>query len=202
MAAPSPLARRVNGWVRRAPAWPIYVLGFAYMAWLFVGGLGAVDPVKAIEHAYGLAALQLIVATLAVTPVRRLTGVMLVKFRRALGLMVFWFVLAHLLVWAVLDVQRLDAVWADIVKRPYITIGIGAFLLLIPLALTSNDSVLRRIGPVLWRQIHWLTYPVAVLGAVHFALLTKTWAFEPLAYLAVVLLLLATRLPARRLAPA
>jgi sulfoxide reductase heme-binding subunit YedZ len=142
------------------------------------------------------------VATLAVTPIRRLTGVMLVKFRRALGLMVFWFVLAHLLVWAVLDVQRLDAVWADIVKRPYITIGIGAFLLLIPLALTSNDSVLRRIGPVLWRQIHWLTYPVAVLGAVHFALLTKTWAFEPLAYLAVVLLLLATRLPARRLAPA
>jgi sulfoxide reductase heme-binding subunit YedZ len=116
--------------------------------------------------------------------------------------MAFWFVVAHFGVWAVLDVQRLDAVWADIVKRPYITIGIAALLLLLPLALTSNDWMLRRIGPVLWRRIHWLTYPVAAFGALHYVMLTKTYAFEPLAYASVIMALLATRVSLPRLATA
>ena len=86
-----------------------------------------VDPVKALEHRYGELALQLLIAGLAITPLRRFAGVNLIKFRRALGLVAFFFLLAHLLVWAILDVQTLGRVWADIVKRPYITIGMVGF---------------------------------------------------------------------------
>lgn len=205
MAAPSPFAQRVNGWLRRVPSWPLYGLGLAYMAWLFWRGVTdytLVEPIDWLERAYGLAALQLLVATLAVTPVRRFLGVNLLKFRRALGLLVFFFVLAHFLVWAVLDVQALSAVWADILKRPYITIGMAAFAMLIPLALTSNNASVRRLGGAGWRRVHWLTYPIAVLGAVHYVWLARGFAIEPLVYLVLVLSLLATRLPVRRMVPA
>jgi sulfoxide reductase heme-binding subunit YedZ len=198
MAAPSPIAQRINGWVRRAPAWPIYLIGFCWIAWLFWRGatdFTLVEPIDWLERAYGEAALQLVVATLAVTPLRRFFGINLLKFRRALGLLVFFFVLAHFLVWAILDVQALAAVWADIIKRPYITIGRAAFLLLIPLALTSNNASIRRLGGAGWRRVHWLTYPVAVLGAVHYVWLARGFAIEPLVYLALILALLATRLP-------
>ena len=205
MAAPGPVAQSVNGWLRRVPAWPLYLLGFAYMAWLFWRGatdFTLVEPIDWLERAYGLAALQLLVATLAVTPLRRFLGVNLLKFRRALGLLVFFFVLAHFLVWAVLDVQALSAVWADILKRPYITIGMAAFALLIPLALTSNNASVRRLGGAGWRRVHWLTYPIATLGAVHYVWLARGFALEPLIYLALILGLLATRLPVRRLVAA
>ncbi len=205
MAAPGAAAQRVNGWLRRVPAWPVYGLGFAWMAWLFWRGatdFSLIEPIDWLERAYGETSLQLLVATLAVTPVRRFLGVNLLKFRRALGLMVFFFVLAHLLVWAVLDVQALSAVWADILKRPYITIGMAGFLLLVPLALTSNNASVRKLGGAGWRKLHWLTYGVAVLGAVHYVWLARGFAIEPLVYLAIILGLLATRLPVRRTAVA
>ena len=134
------------------------------------------------------------------TPLRRLLGVNLLRFRRALGLMVFFFVLAHLLVWALLDVQALGAVWADIVKRPYVTVGMIALILLVPLALTSNNLSLRRLGAASWRRLHLATYAVALLGAVHYVWLARGFAIEPLVYLGLVVALLATRLPWRRLA--
>ncbi len=205
MAAPGAAAQRVNGWLRRVPAWPVYGLGFAWMAWLFWRGatdFSLIEPIDWLERSYGETSLQLLVATLAVTPVRRFLGVNLLKFRRALGLMVFFFVLAHLLVWAVLDVQALSAVWADILKRPYITIGMAGFVLLVPLALTSNNASVRKLGGAGWRKLHWLTYGVAVLGAVHYIWLARGFAIEPLVYLAIILGLLATRLPVRRLAVA
>lgn len=204
MAAPGAAAQRVNGWLRRVPAWPVYGLGFAWMAWLFFRAASGVsaEPIDWLERAYGETSLQLLVATLAVTPVRRFLGVNLLKFRRALGLMVFFFVLAHLLVWAVLDVQALSAVWADILKRPYITIGMAGFVLLVPLALTSNNASVRKLGGAGWRKLHWLTYGVAVLGAVHYVWLARGFAIEPLVYLAIILGLLATRIPVRRTAVA
>lgn len=204
MAAPNAVAQRVNGVLRRVPTWPVYLLGFLYMAWMFWQALSgvSVEPIDWLERSYGITALQLLVATLAVTPLRRFLGVNLLKFRRALGLMVFFFVLAHFLVWALLDVQALGAVWADIVKRPYVTVGMAAFLMLIPLALTSNNASVRRLGGPLWRRLHWLTYAVAVLGAVHFVWLARGFAIEPLVYLAIVLGLLATRLPFERVARA
>lgn len=213
MAAPSPartsraqppVAQRINGALRRVPAWPLYGLGALWMAWLFWRALSgvSVEPIDWLERAYGETTLQLLVASLAVTPLRRWTGVSLLRFRRALGLLCFFFVCAHLAVWALLDVRALGAVWADIVKRPYVTVGMTAFLLLAPLALTSNDASLRRLGAAAWRRLHRLAYPAAVLGAVHYVWLARGFAIEPLVYLGLILALLAARLPSRRAAAA
>jgi len=133
---------------------------------------------------------------LAITPLRRYAGVNLVKFRRALGLLAFTYVVAHLLIWALLDVQTLTRVWADIVKRPYITIGMAAFVLMLPLALTSTNRAIRRLGQT-WRKLHRLTYVVAVLGAVHFIMVVKGFPFAPLVFLGVVAVLLALRVKLR-----
>ncbi|KZY41534.1 sulfoxide reductase heme-binding subunit YedZ, partial [Roseovarius sp. HI0049] len=160
------VADRFNSAVRRVPAWTVYAGGAVYAGWVFFqGATGALgpNPVEAIEHAYGEAALYLLIAGLAVTPLRRFSGLNLLKFRRAIGLACFFFVAIHLLTWAVLDVQALDRVWADIVKRPYITVGMAGFVLLLPLAVTSNNLSVRKLGPK-WRQLHKLAYPAAVLG--------------------------------------
>lgn len=186
----------LNSALRRIPAWPIYVISLGYAGWLLWLGienrLGA-EPVKALEHALGEAALYLLVAGLAVTPLRRHAGVNLLKYRRAIGLACFFFVTVHLLTWAVLDVQRLDRVWADILKRPYITVGMVAFVALIPLAVTSNNWSVRRLGGR-WRKLHKLAYPIGVMGAVHYLLLVKGWQLKPMFFLALILLLLALRL--------
>lgn len=187
---------RLNTWMRRVPTWVVYVLLAVPAPWLFylglTGGLG-VEPIKALEHEYGELALKLLVVGLAITPLRRLVGLNLLKFRRAVGLMSFFYVAAHLLVWLVLDVQQLSLIWADIVKRPYITVGMAAFLLMIPLAVTSTNGWVRRLG-ARWKQLHKLTYLVAGLGALHFVLLAKGLQIEPLVYLVIILALLALRM--------
>ncbi len=197
----------INSIFRRIPAWVIYLASFAYAGWLFWLGidnqLGA-DPVKALEHKYGEAALYILIAGLAVSPLRRTFGINLLKFRRAIGLACFFFVVCHLLVWALLDVQRLDRVWADIVKRPYITVGMVAFALLLPLAVTSNNLSLRKMGAAAWGKLHKLVYPAAILAAVHYVMLVKGWQVRPLVFLAIILALIGWRylskLPARRAA--
>ncbi len=193
------LADRLQGALRRVPAWSLYMGTFLYAAWTFwrgaSGGLGP-DPVKALEHAYGEAALYMLVAVLAVTPLRRFAGINLLRFRRALGLSCFFLVCAHLLIWAVLDVQSFGRVWADILKRPYITIGMTGFALMIPLAVTSNQRALRRMGAG-WRRLHRLTYPAAVLAGGHYLMLVKGWQLKPVVMLAIILLLLAMRLRSR-----
>jgi sulfoxide reductase heme-binding subunit YedZ len=138
--------------------------------------------------------LQALIAALAVTPLRRFTGVSLLRFRRVIGLVAFYYVACHLLVWLVLDIRDLGRIWEDIVKRPYITIGMLGFLLLVPLALTSNDAAVRRLGATAWKRVHWLAYPATILGAVHFVMLVKGWQIEPLLYLGAILLLLAARI--------
>jgi sulfoxide reductase heme-binding subunit YedZ len=190
------LAQTINGSLRRVPTWPIYVLGalppFWYLYLGFTGGLG-VEPISALEHKLGLLGLQFLIAGLMVTPLRLWTGVSLIRFRRAIGLLAFYYICTHLLAWLVLDVRDPARIWADIVKRPYITIGMTGFLLLIPLAVTSNNASIRKLGPR-WRQIHWLVYLAVPLGAVHFVMLRKGWQIEPLSYLAIVAALLAVRL--------
>ncbi|WP_439136837.1 protein-methionine-sulfoxide reductase heme-binding subunit MsrQ [Roseicyclus sp.] len=195
------LIQQGNAVLRRVPAWLLYILGAGWAVWLFwlaaTGGLG-VEPIEALEHRYGKLALQLIVIGLAVTPLRRWTGLNLMPFRRAIGVTAFFYVTAHLLVWAILDVQTLSAIWADIVKRPYVTIGMAGFILLLPLALTSNDLALRRLGPARWRLIHKLAYPAAILGALHYIWLAKGIQIEPLVYFLAVIGLLALRVRLRR----
>ena len=187
----------LNTYVRRVPTWVVY-LGLALPApWLLylglTGGLGP-EPIKALEHELGLWALWLLIAGLCVTPLRRHAGLNLLKYRRALGLMAFYYVTLHLLTWLVLDVQILSQIWADIEKRPYITVGMLAFLLMIPLAATSSNRAIRTLGPN-WRRLHRLTYGVALLGALHFVMLRKGLQLEPLLYMGGVAALLVLRLP-------
>lgn len=181
------LAPGINRALRRVPTWPVWVAGFLPAAWLtwllFTGGLGA-DPVKAYERELGLIALQFLIAGLLVTPLQRFAGVNLIKFRRALGVTGFAYAALHLLVWVVLDKQFW---WAemgrDLARRPYILVGMLAFALLVPLAATSTDRAIRRLGAAAWRRLHLLAYPAAILGAAHYLMLSRTWATEPILYL-------------------
>jgi sulfoxide reductase heme-binding subunit YedZ len=159
--------------------------------------LGA-DPVKRLIHACGITALNLLLVTLAITPLRRLTGWNdLVRLRRMLGLFAFFYVLAHFTVYAWLD-QELDLarVGADIVKRPYITIGMLALLLLVPLAVTSTNRMMRRLGRR-WTQLHRLVYVITGLGLWHFWWQVKKDISEPLLYVAIFTALMAFRLTAK-----
>ncbi len=195
------LVDSANARLRRLPDWPLYVLGGIPVVWIYwlglTGRLG-VDPVKVIEHRLGLWALWLLLAGLAITPLARWTGLRLVKFRRAVGLLAFFYVVVHLLTWLVLDVQILAQVWADILKRPYITIGMAGFLLMVPLAATSNNWSIRRLGAANWQRLHRLSYGVVLLGALHYVMLAKGFQLEPLVYLAVAVGLVGLRLRPRR----
>lgn len=187
----------INSGIRRLPVWAVYLLGLLPVPWLLylaqTGGLGR-EPINALERELGMIALQLVISGLSVSPLRRFLGVNLMKFRRALGVLAFTYVALHLLVWLVLDVAILSQIWADIIKRPYITIGMVAFVLMIPLAATSNNLSVRNLGRR-WRKLHLLAYPAAILGVVHYIMVQKVWELEPLLYLAAILFLLALRLP-------
>ena len=189
---------RINALARQVPTWALYILCVIPAPWLFyqgvTGGLG-IEPIEALEHELGELALKFLIAGLAITPLRRFAGLNFLKFRRALGLVAFFYVTLHLLVWLVLDVQILSQIWADILKRPYITVGMAGFVLMIPLAVTSNNWSVRKLGQT-WRKLHKLTYLAAALGAIHFVMLTKGFQLEPLMYLAAILLLLGLRIPA------
>ena len=190
----------LNSVIRRVPAWGLYLIAPVPVIWIYylglTGGLG-VDPAKTIEHELGLWSLWLLIAGLAVTPLRQWGGINLLKFRRAIGVITFFYVLAHLLTWLVLDVQ-LQGVWADIVKRWYITVGMAAFVLMVPLVITSNNLSIRKLGTASWRKLHKLVYPVALLGAVHFLLLVKGFQWEPVLYAVLIGGLLFSRVPFKK----
>lgn len=187
----------INGALRRIPKWPLYVISLIPVIALFyagaVGQLG-VDPIKEIEHRLGELSLQVFIASLCITPLCRIARLNLVKFRRPLGLITFFYVALHLLVWVVLDMSLLwGQMWADILKRPYITIGMMSFLLLIPLAITSNDISIKKLGAAGWQKLHMLVYPAILLGAVHNVMVQKVWEAEALIYLGLILFLLSLR---------
>lgn len=187
----------LNQILRRIPVWAVYFAGVVPIPWLFyqglTGGLG-VEPIEALEHRYGELALQLLILGLAVSPLRRRMGLNLMKFRRAIGVLTICYAGAHLAVWLVLDVQVPSQIWADIIKRPYITVGMAAFVLMLPLAITSNNVSVRWMGAA-WRQLHKLVYPAAVLAGLHYVMLAKGLQIEPLIYLSTILILLLLRLP-------
>jgi sulfoxide reductase heme-binding subunit YedZ len=194
------IADRINTAARLVPTWVIYVLGAAYVVWLFwlgaTGGLG-VEPINALERELGQGAIKLLVVGLAITPLRRFAGINLIRFRRAIGVTAFAFIVVHLSVWLVLDLQSFARIWSDILKRPFITIGMVAFTLMIPLAFTSNNLSVRKLG-MAWRQLHKLTYIIVILGGIHFVMVRKGIQLEPLIYLVVIAVLLALRIKWRK----
>jgi methionine sulfoxide reductase heme-binding subunit len=184
--------------IPRVPKLAVYAVGLIPAAWWFWLGiedrLGA-DPMRSLEHALGLWALRFLIATLTVTPLRQLFGVNLLIYRRPLGLLAFYYACLHLTTYLVLD-QQFDwsAILADIVKRWYITIGMTCFVVLLPLAVTSNNAAIRRIGGKAWARLHMLVYLAAILAALHFLMSVKSWPPEPVTYAAIVAVLLGYRL--------
>ncbi|WP_151719903.1 protein-methionine-sulfoxide reductase heme-binding subunit MsrQ [Gemmobacter serpentinus] len=187
--------------LRPVRPWMVYALGslpLLMLIWQTVNGALGVDPVKTIEHRLGEVALQLIVAGLCVTPLRRFVGLNLMRFRRQIGVLAFVYAGLHLFVWVTLDLQfRWSEIGNDLVKRPYIILGMAAFLMLLPLALTSNNLSIRRMGAAAWQRLHRLVYPAALLAAAHFIWVMKAWAAEPMIYLALITGLLGLRLVPR-----
>ncbi|MDP1929674.1 MAG: protein-methionine-sulfoxide reductase heme-binding subunit MsrQ [Thiobacillus sp.] len=159
------------------------------------GGLGA-NPIEFITRSTGTWTLTGLLLTLSVTPMRRLSGrASLIRYRRMLGLFSFFYASLHFVTYIWLD-QFFDpaAIARDILKRPFITVGFSAFVLLIPLAATSTQAMMRRLGRR-WQLLHRLVYPVALLAVVHYLWLVKKDLTTPLIYGAVVVFLLALRLP-------
>lgn len=175
----------------------IYVVGLIPAAWTLhlalSDQLGA-DPVKTLERTLGLWALRFLVIGLAITPLRRHGGPNLITYRRAVGLLAFFYALFHVTTYIWLD-QGLDlaAVWSDIVKRPYITIGLLSFAILVPLAATSHKAMIKWLGGKKWQSLHRWVYLAAAAAAAHFVLLVKSWPAEPLIYAALVAVLLLWR---------
>lgn len=178
----------------------LYWVGFAPAIWTFYLGftnqLGA-NPIRTLEQELGIWALRFLIATLLVTPLRDLAGINLLRYRRTLGLLTFYYALLHFATYILID-YRLDlqAIVADIVKRPYITIGMVAFAILVPLAVTSNNWMIRRMGGA-WARLHRWVYLAAAAAALHYLLVVKSWPMEPLVYFAIVAALLGYRLGKR-----
>lgn len=181
----------------------------ALIAWDIRGGDLGPDPVRALEHRTGIWALRLLLATLAITPLRLLTSQFLAKrwtwltrYRRMLGLFAFFYASVHFAIYLIVD---LGGFWSqiipEIIKKPFITVGFLAWLMMIPLAATSTRAMMRRLGGN-WQRLHWLIYPIGLCGVLHFLWQVKygkTIAVrEPVMYLAIYLLLIVARIPSWR----
>lgn len=188
---------RINALARRLPTgvvWGASALPFVWLVWAAAVGQLGPDPVKAVELQLGLWGLQFLLASLCISPLRRI-GLNLIRFRRALGVMAFFYIAMHFLAWVVLDMGlRWDEILADLWKRPYVIVGMIGLLAMAPLAVTSTDAAIRRMGTQGWRRLHRLAYAAAAAGVVHFLLLVKGWQAEPLLYAAAVAAVLLLRL--------
>ncbi len=184
----------------------LFIAGLMPAAWLtfalFTDQLGA-NPIEAITRDSGVWALRFLLLTLCLTPIRWLTGINeVIRFRRMTGLFVFFYAVLHMLLYLWLD-QFFDwsEIWKDIMKRPFITIGFISFTLLLPLALTSTNKMMKRLGGQRWKQLHKITYLVAGLSCLHFLMLVKADLTEPLIYILILALLLGVRIYRHYLKP-
>lgn len=188
------------GWIRGGKALLFFIclvpLAKLAMETFGVAGLSlGANPVEELIHRFGIWGLIFLLITLAVTPLRQLTGWnWLIRFRRMFGLFAFFYVLMHFLTYAGLD-QRFDlaVILEDVVERPFITIGFIAFLLLIPLAATSTNGMMRRLGRR-WQKLHRLVYIITILGVWHFYWQVKLDTLESLVYALILAGLLGFRI--------
>ncbi|MBL0938594.1 MAG: sulfoxide reductase heme-binding subunit YedZ [Gemmatimonadaceae bacterium] len=191
LSSAEPIIRR---WIRPV-LWAVVVLPVPWLAaQLLLGNLGA-DPIDRLERESGQWALRILIASLAVTPLMRLTGWgWLVSQRRFLGLAAFFWIVGHLTVYTVLDwFFDWAEIYKDITKHLYITLGMGAFVLLIPLALTSTKASIRRLGGTKWNRLHSLVYISVILACFHFVWAVKKDISQPILYGVIVAVLLGFR---------
>ena len=184
-------------WARRVK-WAVVLVclvAVALLLWRGVAGNLTANPIEYITHRTGDWTLRFLLLALAVTPLRRLTGWSSVaSFRRMLGLFAFFYATLHFSTYLVLDFFfAFDLIFDDIVERRYVTAGFVGFLLLVPLAVTSTNGMIRRLGGLRWRRLHQLAYVAAVAGVVHYLWLVKIDSRPPLIYAAVLSVLLGVR---------
>jgi methionine sulfoxide reductase heme-binding subunit len=190
---------RLRRFLQKAPVFLACLAPLAWLAWAGLNGRLGANPISEVTKETGTWTLRFVVLTLAITPVRKLTGWnLLVRYRRMLGLFAFFYGSLHFLTYVWLD-QFFDAasITKDVVKRPFITVGFAAFLLMLPLALTSTTGWIRRLGGKRWQMLHRLIYVTATLGVVHYWWLVKADISRPLTYGAIVATLLAARVALR-----
>ncbi|HVC20213.1 MAG TPA: protein-methionine-sulfoxide reductase heme-binding subunit MsrQ [Vicinamibacterales bacterium] len=186
-------------WIRRVGKPLVFLTALAPTGWIIWEGVTdnlTANPIQELEHQTGLWLLRFLCITLAVTPLRRLTGWNdLIRFRRMLGLFAFYYGCLHFLTYFCLDqFFNLRAIMADIVKRPYITVGFTGFVLMIPLAVTSTAAMIRRLGGRRWQLLHRLIYVSAVAGVIHYWWSVKADIRSPERYAIAVAVLLGFRL--------
>ncbi len=191
------LIQLINSGLRKIPTWVPYILlpipGILAIVAGLTDNLGP-EPIKELEGELGEVAIKLLIIGLAVTPLLHFTRINLLRFRRAIGVVAFGYVAAHFLTWLLLDVQLLSQIWADILKRPYISVGFVGFMAMVPLAVTSNNWSMRKLGQF-WSVLHRLTYIATILGGLHYIMLVKGFQMEPLVHMAIILAFLALRVP-------
>jgi methionine sulfoxide reductase heme-binding subunit len=190
---------RLQRFLQKAPVVVAGLAPVAWLAWAAVQGRLGANPISELTKETGTWTLRFVVLTLAITPVRKLTGWnLLVRYRRMLGLFAFFYGTLHLVTYVWFD-QFFDvaSITKDVLKRPFITVGFAAFLLMVPLALTSTTGWIRRLGGKRWQALHRLVYATAVLGVVHYWWLVKADISRPLTYGVILATLLAARLDLR-----
>ena len=165
-------------------------------AYQFVTGNLGVNPIEKLMDELGLMALRLIIVTLMITTLSNIKVIKsIVILRRMIGLFAFYYVCLHFSTYIVLDhFLDIQFIIQDIIKRPFITFGFISFLFLIPLASTSTNNMIKRLGFKLWKKIHYLIYPVAILASMHFYVLVRADKTEPVIYMGIIILLLLHRI--------
>ena len=165
-------------------------------AYQFVTGNLGVNPIEKLMDELGLMALRLIIITLMITTLSNIRPLKsIVVLRRMIGLFAFYYVCLHFSTYIVLDhFLDMQFIIQDIIKRPFITFGFISFLFLIPLAITSTNNMIKRLGFKLWKKIHYLIYPVAILASMHFYVLVRADKTEPVIYMGIIILLLLQRI--------
>ena len=182
----------------RSKPYIFLLLLFPSLLWIlqFITGNLGVNPIERIMDEFGLMALRLIILTLAITTlanIKKLKSIVL--FRRMIGLFAFYYVTLHFSTYIFLDhFLDINFILKDIVKRPFITFGFISFLCLIPLALTSTNQMIKRLGFKVWKKIHYLIYPAVILSSFHFYMLVRADKTEPMIYMGIIVLLLLQRI--------
>ena len=186
----------VRASVRRLRSWHIYLsllVPLLFLAYDLLSGRLGVDPMRAIEKSLGITAIYILILTLCITPFSTLTGINFIRFRRAFGLMSFFYIILHFSTWLLLDMQLR---WVEIVesltRKPFIVFGMMGFLLLIPLAATSNNYSMKRLGKY-WPKLHKLIYVAIILGGIHYLMMEKTLQNDAIITFIIIIVLISLR---------
>ena len=182
--------------MRRLRSWHIYVsllVPLLFLTYDLLSGRLGVDPMRAIEKSLGVTAIYILILTLCITPFSVLTGINFIRFRRAFGLMSFFYIILHFSTWLLLDMQlRWVEIAESLTRKPFIVFGMMGFLLLIPLAATSNNYSMKRLGKY-WQKLHKLIYVAIILGGIHYLMMEKTLQNDAIITFIIIIALISLR---------